>query len=46
MKYKNIIIVLGVLIVVLQFLDFPLSWDRAFYAIFGLAIVALAYGSK
>ncbi len=43
MKYRNTIIALGVIIVVLQFLGFPQSWDNALYAIVGLAIIALAY---
>lgn len=46
MKYRNIIIALGFLVIVLQFLGFPASWDNAFYALFGLAIIALAYIHK
>lgn len=43
MRYRNIIITLGVVIVALQFLGFPQSWDNALYAIVALLIIALAY---
>jgi hypothetical protein len=43
MKYRNSIITLGAVIIILQFLGFPQSWDNALYAIVGLSIIALAY---
>jgi len=46
MRYRNIIITLGFLTILIQFLGFPESWDRAFYAIIGLAVIALAYVGK
>ncbi|HEU0081165.1 MAG TPA: hypothetical protein VFQ72_04075 [Candidatus Paceibacterota bacterium] len=43
MRYRNIIIALGILIVLVQFLGFPQSWDNAIYAVAALCIIALAY---
>jgi hypothetical protein len=43
MRYKNIVIALGILIVIMQFLGFPSSWNNAFYALLGLSVIALAY---
>lgn len=43
MRYRNIIIALGILIIALQFLGFPQSWDNGIYAIAALFIIALAY---
>jgi hypothetical protein len=46
MKYRNLIITLGVLIILVQFLGFPESWDNALYAIFGILVIILAYISQ
>lgn len=46
MRYRNIIIALGFLTIVIQFLGFPENYDNAFYAIIGLAVIALAYVGK
>ena len=46
MKYRNIVIALGVLVVIIQFLGFPSSWDTALYSLLGLAIIILSYGGK
>ena len=43
MKYRNVIIALGIFVIVLQKLGFPQSWDNALYALAGLLIIALAY---
>ena len=43
MKHRNIMIALGVAVVVVHFLGFPLSWEEAIYSLLGLAIIALAY---
>ncbi|HEU5114239.1 MAG TPA: hypothetical protein VFT82_00560 [Candidatus Paceibacterota bacterium] len=43
MKYRNIIIALGILIVIIHFLGFPSSIDNVIYSILGLLIIALAY---
>lgn len=46
MKYRNGIITLGFLVIVVQFLGFPESWRDGLYAILGLAVIALAYVGK
>lgn len=46
MRYRNIIIVLGFLVVVAPLLHFPAMWMTALYTILGLAVIALAYVGK
>ena len=46
MKYRNSIIAVGFLNIVIQFLGFPDSWKNGMYVIIGLAIIVLAYVGK
>jgi uncharacterized protein YjeT (DUF2065 family) len=46
MRYRNIIIALGFVTILIQFLGFPEGWRNAFYAVIGLAVIALAYVGK
>ncbi len=43
MKYRNIIIMLGFLVFILQILGFPQTWDNIFYGAAGLLIIAFSY---
>ncbi|MBX4209106.1 hypothetical protein KW799_00180 [Candidatus Parcubacteria bacterium] len=43
MRYRNIIIALGLLVIVVRFLGFPSSWDAAIYSALGLLVIAFAY---
>ena len=43
MKYRNSIIALGFVVILVQFLGFPQSWDNGIYAVAALSIIALAY---
>ena len=43
MKYRNVIIILGFLIVMIQFLGFPQSWRKSFHIASGALVVAFAY---
>jgi hypothetical protein len=43
MKYRNSIIALGFLVLVVQFLGIPTAWKNPLYIIVGIAIIALAY---
>jgi len=43
MKYRNSIIALGFLVVIIQFLGFPEFFRNALFIISGIAIVALSY---
>jgi hypothetical protein len=43
MRYRNIIVFLGFVIVVIQFLGFPQSWDEIFYVASGALIIAFGY---
>ena len=43
MSKRQVIMLLGVCIVLLPFLGFPLFWDKIFYVIAGVLIVGIAY---
>ena len=43
MKYRNIIIILGFLIVIVQFLGFPQSWRKSFHIASGGLVVVFGY---
>jgi hypothetical protein len=43
MKYRNIIIILGFLVVAIQFLGFPQSWRKTFHVASGALVVAFGY---
>lgn len=43
MRFRNILIFLGFLVLVLEFLGFPRAWDDAFYALLGILVMAFAY---
>ncbi len=43
MKYRNSIIALGFLVVIIQFLGFPENARNALFIISGIVVVALAY---
>jgi len=43
MKYRNGIIALGFLVVIIQFLGFPEDFRNALFIISGIAIIALSY---
>lgn len=43
MKYRNLIIALGFVIVVIQFLGFPQAWRNVLYVLGGLSVIALGY---
>ncbi len=46
MKYRNLIITLGFVVILIQFLGFPQAWRNAFYAITGIAIITFGYLSE
>lgn len=46
MKYRNSIIALGFLVILIQFLGFPQDVRNVFYGIVGLAIIVLSYICK
>ena len=46
MNYRNIIIALGFLVIVLPFLGVPRSWKETAFVFVGLAVIALAYFSS
>ncbi|HVU06273.1 MAG TPA: hypothetical protein VHE10_00535 [Candidatus Paceibacterota bacterium] len=46
MRFRNVIIALGVLIVIEPLLRFPSSWDDVVYGILGFFVIALAYMSR
>ena len=46
MKYKNVIITLGFVVILIQFLGFPQSWRDALYALIGLLVIAFGYLSE
>jgi hypothetical protein len=46
MRFRNVIIALGFLVLVTQFTGFPEAWRNAFYIIAGLALIVLAYRAK
>ncbi|HVT75316.1 MAG TPA: hypothetical protein VHD69_02815 [Candidatus Paceibacterota bacterium] len=43
MRFRNIIIALGVLIVIEPLLRFPSAWDNFAYGLLGFFVIALAY---
>ena len=43
MKYRNAIIILGFLVVVIQFLGFPQSWRKSFHVAAGALTIAFGY---
>lgn len=43
MKYRNITITLGFIVLIIQFLGFPQSWDDIFYVVLGLLVIAFGY---
>lgn len=46
MRYRNVIIFLGFLGMLIQFLNFPHLWERWFYVAIGALVVAFAYLSR
>lgn len=46
MKYRNSIIALGFLVIIIQFLGFPQSMRDVFYIIVGISIIVLSYLCK
>lgn len=43
MSKQRIIIILGVLVAVMPYLGFPLSWRKGFFLVAGIAIAITAY---
>jgi len=43
MKYRNLIITLGFVVILIQFLGFPQSWRDALYAFVGILVIAFGY---
>lgn len=43
MRFRNILIFLGFIAVILQFLGFPRAWDNVFYIAIGLLVMAFSY---
>lgn len=46
MKYKNVIITFGFVVILVQFLGFPQSWRDALYALVGLLVIVFGYLSE
>ena len=46
MKYRNLIITLGFIVIVIQFLGFPQSWKDVFYLLVGLLVITFGYLSE
>ena len=42
MSRNKIILLLGILIILMPFLGFPLGWKNTFYVIFGLIFITMA----
>jgi hypothetical protein len=43
MKYRNLIVSLGFVVVIIQFLGFPQAWRNGLYALTGMSIIAFGY---
>ena len=43
MRFRNLLMTLGFLVIAIQFLGFPRAWDSAFYVLLGLLVIAFAY---
>ena len=46
MKKYVVLVILGVIVAVIQFLGFPRSWEDAFYLLAGVAVVGISYFSS
>ncbi len=43
MRFRNILVLLGFVAVILPFLGFPRAWDDVFYVALGLLVMAFSY---
>ncbi|MBI5134457.1 MAG: hypothetical protein HZA81_03690 [Candidatus Taylorbacteria bacterium] len=43
MRFRNILVLLGFVVLILQFLGFPRAWDDVFYIALGLLVMAFSY---
>jgi hypothetical protein len=43
MKYRNLIVTLGFVVVIIQFLGFPQAWRNGLYTLAGMSIIAFGY---
>jgi hypothetical protein len=46
MKYRNLIITIGFIVVLIQFLGFPQTWRNVLYSVSGISIIVLGYLSE
>ncbi|MEN9621718.1 MAG: hypothetical protein RLZZ67_152 [Candidatus Parcubacteria bacterium] len=46
MKYRNLIITLGFIVIFIQFLGFPQAWRDVLYILSGLLVITFGYLSE